>query len=166
MTLTTYHSEAEVARRMKLSSETGLCQCDTCVTNRQPPTSIQNGKPLPTLERIVELEEVEKIAQENFKKIKVVDGQAECQECKRLVKLIPNGSSVELDLHEKRRRALDNPNLSERKRLYLKFEFDKFEEKLARRRSIRTNIPLYRYNYGPIWLCGLCFDKESQKQKK
>jgi hypothetical protein len=156
-----YHSEVEFQNKMKLVRETGICQCDTCIADRTPPSNISQGggKPLPSLEQILELEEVEKCAQQNFKNIKIVNGQAQCQRCFMFVRLIPSG--IEIETHKKRQLKLDDPKLTGKRKTLLKNQFDKYEEKLKRRNL--NNIPLYRYRSGEIWICGRCLDG-SQKR--
>jgi hypothetical protein len=135
----------EYNERIRLAEKTGLCFCDSCVTNRSRPANMERfGKPLPGLEEIQQMEEAERRATENFKNIKIVNGKAQCQNsnCKRLVKLIPQGTSTELEMHEKRRLRLQDKNLSEGRRKQYQLDFNKFQAKLERRSINR--IPLYR----------------------
>ncbi len=160
----THHIKVEdLEKRIRLGKESGICYCDTCIAARTPPSNISQGggKPLPSLEQILELEEVEKHAQQNFKNIKIVNGQAQCQRCFMFVRLIPSGSSIEIETHKKRQLKLDDPKLTGKRKQLMQYQLDKFEEKLRRRNP--NNIPLYRYRSGEIWMCGRCLE-ESQKR--
>ena len=166
-----YHSEVEFQNQMKLVRETGICQCDTCIAERKPPSNIsQTGgsiKPLPSLQEILKLEEAERNAQQNFKNIEIVNGQAQCQRCFGFVRLIPSGTSIEIEKQKRCRLRLDDPKLTGKRKTLLKNQFHKYEQKL-KQRNLFNNIPLYRYNYGEIWICGRCLDyyKESQSQNQ
>jgi hypothetical protein len=156
---------------IEFSIKTNKCICSVCMSVGQH----HNGKPIPSLEQLQQMENADKRAQDNRKRIQIINNTyAVCQQCSRQVLMLPEIESQAT----KRKAELERELVQLRERLHKhKTGLQKLQPKMVattqnsinwrltelkssgqkkkKKVELKKRIPLYRK--GEIWVCANCY---------